>query len=96
MDLPEKPEVCNLYRGYHTNGFGPIGKRHLGLPVVISDIREPLPAAKTTAWNSTCKAICDIVDVIKSFMYFNCLVDEPKYVIISFPYFVNKQNVNYS
>lgn len=56
-DLPENPEDCNLYKGYHNKGFGPIGNKHLGLPVVISDIREPLPAAKTTAWNSTRKAI---------------------------------------
>lgn len=49
LDIPENPDVCSLYSGYHTSGFGPIGNRHFGFVAVISDIREPLPAAKTTA-----------------------------------------------
>lgn len=46
--LPANPDFCNLYKGYQTKGFGPIGNKHLGFPVVISDILEPLPAANTT------------------------------------------------
>lgn len=47
--LPRNPSLSSILKGYHIIGILAMGRRHFGRPAVISVIRDPLPAAKTTA-----------------------------------------------
>jgi hypothetical protein len=49
---PSNPAFSNILIGYHTMGIFPTGRMALGILAVRSVIRDPLPPAITTGWNS--------------------------------------------
>lgn len=52
LALPSKPARSRRFSGYQSRGRLPTGSSGLGMLEVRSVIREPPPAAITTAWNS--------------------------------------------
>ena len=65
--IPSNPAFSNILTGYHIMGLFAMGNRAFGVELVRSVIRDPLPAAKITAWNS-------ILTVAKVFLVTQCTI----------------------